>query len=66
MTTRPVDNADASGGSIFGRMKTKRSTPFRLTAWLSELSKRGFTLHAHGLSSLWRAPSLNRPTLPKC
>ncbi len=63
MSLARVDRTDASGGSIWGTMKRARSTPLRLTAWLSDLSERGFTFHAHRLSSLWRGASLHVSTL---
>lgn len=58
MTSAVVDISGCLRQEYFGQDEmwgnTKGSPPFCLTAWLSDLSKRGFTLHAHRLSSLLR------------
>lgn len=47
----------------FWQDEVNSSTPFHRFALVAQAKERGFTLHAHRLSSLWRGSSQSRLTL---
>ncbi|GEM_PF-5672200 len=67
MTLARVDSSECLRREYLWQDETRDSSegssPFCFTAWLSDLSKRGFTLHAHRLSSLLRKFRMPRLTL---